>query len=208
MLALAFLKPVLWLLPILIIIAFLKSPLVKGWFGEKLVETKAKRKLPPEIYRPFHNVTIPDGAGTTQIDHIYVSPFGIFVVETKNYKGWIYGKEFDAQWTQNIYGKKSKFQNPLRQNYKHTKTLEELLELPGKAFHSVVVFVGDCELKSFPPQNVCTLATFDKFILSFRSQIFTPDQIAAVCAKLESGRLEPNRSTGRAHVQYLRGKHK
>ena len=208
MLALAFLKPVLWLFPILIIVAFLKSPLFKGWFGEKLVETKAKRRLPTEIYRPFQNVTIPDGTGTTQIDHIYVSPFGIFVVETKNYKGWIFGRESDSQWTQSIYGKKSRFQNPLRQNYKHTKTLETLLELYGSAFHSVVVFVGDCEFKTELPPNICTLANFDKFILGFQNKIFTPEQIAAICRKLESGRLEANRSTHRAHVEYLRDKHK
>ncbi len=70
MLAFAFLKPILWLFPILIVIALLKSPLFKGWFGEKLVESKAKRRLPAEIYRSFKNVTIPDGTGTTQIDHI------------------------------------------------------------------------------------------------------------------------------------------
>lgn len=208
MFTLSFLKPVLWLFPILIILVFLKSPIFKGWLGEKLVETKAKRKLPPEIYQPFQNVTIPDGAGTTQIDHIYVSPFGIFVVETKNYKGWIFGRESDPQWTQSIFGKKSRFQNPLRQNYKHTKTLENLLDLSSNAFKSVVIFVGNCEFKTPLPPNVCTLANFDKFILSFQSRIFTSEQIYAICQKLESGRLEKNRATNRAHIKYLRNKHK
>ncbi len=109
LIATGMLKPLLWLVPFLILAAFLKSPLFKGWLGEKLVETKGRRRLPAETYRPFHNVTIPDGAGTTQIDHVYVSPFGIFVVETKNYKGWIFGGERDSQWTQSIYRKKSRF---------------------------------------------------------------------------------------------------
>lgn len=202
------LKPLLWFFPFLVLTAFLKSPLFKGWFGEKLVEMKAGRNLPQEIYRPFHNVTIPDGHGTTQIDHIYVSPFGIFVVETKNYKGWIFGRESDARWTQKIYKKQSTFQNPLRQNYKHTKTLEELLELPGSAFQSVVIFVGDFEFKTALPPNVCTLSNFDKYIRSFQARIFTSEQIAAVCTKLDSGRLEANWATNRAHVKYLRDKHK
>lgn len=52
---------------------------------------------------------IEDDLGMTQIDHIYISKFGIFVVETKNYKGWIYGKTHDKEWTKNVYGKNTLF---------------------------------------------------------------------------------------------------
>jgi hypothetical protein len=88
------------------------------------------------------------GSKTTQIDHVVVSNYGIFVIETKNYKGWILGKEKDEYWTQNIYGRKNKFKNPIRQNYGHIKALEKLLdsfkEIP---IISIVAFCGGCELK-------------------------------------------------------------
>ena len=53
-----------------------------------------------EYYR-LNNITLPlANGGSTQIDHIIVSVHGIFVIETKNYKGWIYGNEKQRQWTQ------------------------------------------------------------------------------------------------------------
>ncbi len=73
----------------------------------------------------LNDLTLPDGEGaTTQIDHLLLSPFGVFVIETKNYKGWIFGSERQKQWTQKIYKKSFKFQNPIHQNYKHMKVLE------------------------------------------------------------------------------------
>lgn len=60
---------------------------------------------------------------TTQIDHIVVSIHGIFVIETKNYKGWIYGNSNNEYWTQNIYGNKYSLYNPLLQNKNHIKSL-------------------------------------------------------------------------------------
>ena len=202
------LEPLWWLFPLLMLIAFLKTPLVKGWFGEKLVEKKAQRRLDSDIYRAFHNVTVQDQDGTTQIDHVYVSRFGIFVVETKNYKGWIFGSEKAAQWTQSIYKKKNKFQNPLRQNYKHIKALEALLKLPIQSFHSVIVFTGECEFKTPMPVNVLTLSNFDKYILSFGQQLLSESQVQLACQAIYAGRMASNRSTHKAHVRHLKDKHK
>jgi hypothetical protein len=75
----------------------------------------------------INNVTIPTPNGTTQIDHVIVSRYGVFVVETKNMDGWVFGDERNSHWTQSIFGKKYKFQNPLHQNYRHTKALSEFL---------------------------------------------------------------------------------
>lgn len=121
---------------------------MKGWLGEKLTALGIWMHLDKETYRRFHNVIVPARNGTTQIDHVIVSPYGIFVVETKNYQGWIFGSANQAQWTQSIYGKKHRFQNPLRQNYRHIKCLSDYLDLPEDRFHSVVFFIGDCKLKT------------------------------------------------------------
>lgn len=202
------LKQIWWLIPLLIIVTILKSATFKGWFGEKLVEKVANRKLPNDIYHDFQNVTLPTDDGTTQIDHIYVSEFGVFVVETKNYKGWIYGKVKDAKWTQNIYGKKHFFQNPLRQNYKHIKTLESLLNLSSDNFQSVIVFTGDCELKSNFPPNICRLGNFSDYILSFNEPKLDKNQVNHICELLAENRLEDTVKTRRQHIQNLKSSHR
>ena len=75
----------------------------KGYIGELKVALMSELALPRSAYTPFRDVTlrVPDGA--TQVDHICVSRFGIFVVETKNMGGWIFGRERDRQWTQ-VFG--------------------------------------------------------------------------------------------------------
>ena len=65
----------------------------EGWFGERKTQFNLWFILNKELYRRFHDVIIPSSNGTTQIDHILVSPFGLFIVETKNRKGWIFGSE-------------------------------------------------------------------------------------------------------------------
>jgi len=84
-------------------------PGVKGWIGETLMRLQFSLFLPKTSYRVINNVTIPDNqGGTTQIDHVIVSPYGIFVVETKHYKGWIFGDPQQPTWTQMIHKRTSR----------------------------------------------------------------------------------------------------
>jgi restriction system protein len=73
-----------WMIPLFFLIAFLKSPFMKGVFGEFLVNVAASSFLDKKVYALFKNVTLPTEDGSTQIDHIIVSRYGIFVVETKS----------------------------------------------------------------------------------------------------------------------------
>jgi restriction system protein len=83
---------VLWyLIPLAILAAILKSPWFKGVVGETLVNLAAKLFLDGKDYHLIRNLTLPTGEGTTQIDHVIVSRYGIFVIETKNMSGWIFG---------------------------------------------------------------------------------------------------------------------
>jgi Nuclease-related domain len=93
--------------------------------GEALVANAIEVCLPkPHVL--MNNVTLETERGTTQTDHILILPTGIFVIETKHYQGWIFGKPDQKQWTQVIYHKKSRFQNPIHQNYAHVKALQSL----------------------------------------------------------------------------------
>lgn len=205
---LGILKPLLWLLPLLVASAILKSPWFKGWLGERKVRNLLREHLDPLVYREFHNLTLRDGFGdTTQVDHVYVSRFGVFVLETKHFGHWIFGRRDEAQWTQKIYGHSQRFQNPIRQNYRHIKVLASLLGLPDDAFRSVVVFTGDAEFKTARPDEVRTCSDLVQYMRSFDAQLLTIEQVGVVCLQLQDARLQPTWRTHRLHVDNLRRRH-
>jgi hypothetical protein len=76
-----------------LLLGLLALPAVKGFLGELQVRTVARLMLDRETYQALHNVTLRTRDGTTQIDHVIVSPYGVFVIETKNMRGWIFGSE-------------------------------------------------------------------------------------------------------------------
>ena len=204
------LKPLLWVLPVLLLIGIAKSPWFKGIIGEALVKLVAKIRLPADVYVPIHDVTLlsihASSSDTTQIDHIFVSKYGLFVVETKNYKGWIFGNEKQAQWTQKLYKKSYRFQNPLRQNYKHQKALQALLNIPLENIHSVIAFMGEATFKTPMPKNVTRGGGYVGYIKSFRDVVFSDDEVSGLVAKIEEGRLKVGRATNRRHVAGLKAR--
>ena len=134
--------------------AWYNAPARLGKRGEERVTLHLQNELPEnalilnDIYLP-----LADGS-TTQIDHIVILESGIFVIETKTYSGWIFGRANDLKWTQTIYRKKSTFQNPIRQNALHINTLAKTLGLSHELLTGVVVFAGDCEFKTeMPPTS-------------------------------------------------------
>ena len=193
-----------WVIPLLLLITFLKSPFMKGMFGEFLVNRAAKLFLDKRIYTLFKNVTLPTEDGSTQIDHVIVSRYGVFVIETKNMKGWIFGGTQKKTWTQKIYRHTSSFQNPLHQNYKHTQTLQAALELdPGEVF-PVVVFVGDSTFKTAMPDNVVYAGDYIRFIKSKTQPILSDSEVLVICTRIESDRLKPSIRTHINHVKHVK----
>ena len=182
-----------------------KTPWFKGWSGELVVNLTLKLFLDKNIYHMLRDVTLPTTDGTTQIDHIIVSRFGLFVIETKNMAGAIYGSERDKQWTQ-AFGPKIKhnFMNPLHQNYKHTAVLAELLDLPTDKLKSIVMFVGDAKLKSKnKPENVLTTGLI-RYIKSHKQEIMTREQAASILESIQAIRLERGLETNRKHVAHVK----
>ena len=95
-----------------------KRPFLKGKRGENFVSRKLL-ELDSEHYKVLGDLMLPSlgNTNTTQIDHVVVSDFGIFCIETKSYSGWIFGNAQQRHWTQVLYRYKKQFYNPLRQNY-------------------------------------------------------------------------------------------
>ena len=197
----------LWyLIPLAILAGILKSPWFKGITGEFLVNTAARLFLAKDEYHLIKDVTLQTDDASTQIDHIIVSRYGVFVIETKNMKGWIFGSANQKTWTQKIYKHTHKFQNPLHQNYKHVKTLEALLDIPASAIHSLVVFVGDSTFKTELPENVVYAGGYIRYIKARREVILSQAAVETVTAQIKQLRLQRGFTTNRQHVNHLRQK--
>ena len=192
-----------WLLPLMVTIQLLRTRRFKGWFGEQLVRLSTHLLLDRHVYRRLHDVTLQTPDGTTQIDHVFVSPFGVFVLETKNMKGWIFGGEKQTQWTQQLFRKRFQFQNPLLQNYKHVKALQAALQIGPEHVHSVIAFVGGSKFKNAMPANVTQGAGAVRYIKSFRQAVFTEAQVAAMLEDLKTSRLASTFATRKAHIEQL-----
>ncbi|MGR5227874.1 NERD domain-containing protein [Photobacterium damselae] len=197
------LEQVWYLLPLLLIVSVFKSRWLKGIFGEYLVN-RLLSKLPESDYTLIKDVTLPTSDGTTQVDHIVVSKYGIFVVETKNMKGWIFGSARQKLWTQKIYRHSSKFQNPLHQNYKHIKALETLLGCSADYLHSVIVFIGDSTFKTEMPPNVTYARGSIRYIQQFNKVVFSDKDYARLTDSINQIKLKRGVITDLKHRNHVK----
>ncbi len=197
------LLPLWYLIPLFIFVVVVKSAWFKGICGEFIINVFARWKLDNDVYHLIKNVTLSTEDGTTQIDHIIVSVYGVFVVETKNLRGWIYGSPQQKMWTQKIFRNTYRFQNPLHQNYKHSKTLQALLNLEDQQVHSVVVFIGDSTFKTPVPENVTFGMGYIRYIQSMTETVLSPQQVVEITDAIENGRLKRSLKTNREHKQYV-----
>lgn len=192
-----------WLgLGLVAIVLLLRSAGFRGRRGERRVRATIRRRLDGSTYRSLHDLTLPTPDGTTQIDHVIVSHFGVFVIETKYLTGWIFGDEGSRMWTQIIFRKRFRFQNPLHQNYKHLKAVQTLLDLDPRCLHSVVVFAGTGEFKTVMPPNVLKRRRLIPYIRSKTGILLSDAQVEDSVRTLEKHRTTP--ATRRTHVRNLR----
>ncbi|WP_246202551.1 nuclease-related domain-containing protein [Virgibacillus doumboii] len=118
----------------------------KGEIGEYKIDIQLSQL--PEEYKYLNDIMIKNrksASGYSQIDHIIITPYGIFVVETKNYQGTIYGGKSKKYW---LINGKFKMLNPAMQNYGHIQALKAFVnEEFHESFISLVSFTKRCTLK-------------------------------------------------------------
>lgn len=155
-------------------------------------------------YHLLNHVTLKYGSRTTQIDHILVSRYGVFVIETKNYKGWIYANAKHPNWTQVLFRAKFKFQNPIHQNHLHVVTVRELLDfLPESAIKSVVVFSGNAEFKTEMPNGVFTLPQMMDYLGRCTEELLSENRVQFAVGRIETARMKITNKTDIEHVKAL-----
>ena len=180
---------------LVIISAFI--PQIHGIIGEGIVAIILKT-LPRDQYTVINNVLIRKEKSSSQIDHVVVSIYGIFVIETKNYSGWIMGGERSAKWTKNVYGHKYQFENPLIQNYGHVVALEKALGITDDKFFPIVVFSVRGDLKVKTSQPVIYTFSLRRTIRKQTEVLFTQEEMIDIAGRLKN----LNMDSFSAHVEH------
>lgn len=155
---------------------------IKGKIGEGVVSFILK-SLPDEYFL-FNNVYLKINNKSAQIDHVVISEYGIFVIETKNYKGWIFGSEDSEYWTKNMYGRKYRFYNPIKQNETHVRILQKILGVSKDAFFPIVVFLNRVSLFCSTNSTVILAEELKDTIYCHASKILSYEEVKQLSDKL------------------------
>lgn len=141
----------------------------------------------------LRNVYVPkDGGETTEIDVLFITQKGIFVIESKNYSGWVFGDEKSTYWTVTLpSGFKNRLYNPIKQNRSHIKWLGRFLNDSTPMF-SVVAFSERCELKKVSVESSdVKVIKRDRLYATIRSiwesvpDVLSQERVDELCAKLK-----------------------
>lgn len=188
-----------------------KFATIKGAIGEWAVNGILK-KLDSTEYHLYHDLYIPKEDGTTsQVDHIVISRFGIFVIETKHYTGWIFGNERQRYWTQVIYKRKVKFLNPIWQNKGHIQAVKNYLSTEeDRYFLSIIAFSGNLTLKfedNFKDAQVIQFHQLTNVIREKRNFVMSDSELGEINRKLNDlTKLSPSekRKVKKDHVASIK----
>lgn len=175
---------------------------VSGDFGEYSIS--AVMKSLPDCYHIIDDVLLQTKKGSTQIDHIIVSPFGIFVVETKNHKGMIFGDMMGKVWTQVVNGRGHfTFYSPVRQNDGHMSHLSKQLNIRPEFFTGIIVFTSpDANLDNVNCPFCMRPDQVYDYIMSFNKPIFNDGQVYKIIERIDkidtSGYINNQK-----HIEYV-----
>jgi len=168
----------------------IKTPKGRGIIGELKVKLVLGKTKEGKKY-VFNNYMLTFEGKSSQIDHILVNQSGVFVIETKNYSGRIYGNENQHEWTQVLnYGKvKNRLYNPVKQNATHVYRLKKLL--PNLPYvNSVIVFVQN-NTKYIQAESVIPLSHLKRLIKE-RDKLLTAEEMVKINNDLLSVKSECN----------------
>lgn len=197
----------------------LERRLIKGRQGETVTAEQLNKLR--GYKRIVSNLWIPKNAegDACEIDMVLIHQKGIFVIENKNYTGWIYGSETDRCWCQITGGQRYSFYNPIRQNSCHIRHLRHFLtdrydslgyEADGALYDSVITFNEGARLKIRRPSSKEVLVASSANVrrrlgwrLFWRRRIYTKKEVDQIWQLLKQ-QQDPSKKTIRKHVRELK----
>jgi hypothetical protein len=172
----------------------------RGAAGEAAV-ARELRRLFTEV---ANDLILPDGrGGLTQVDHMVLTPAGLLVIETKNYRGVILGNAYEQTWTQVIGPQRNRFQNPLRQNYAHVEAAKALA--PGVPVLGRVVFLDGAKFPKGVPDGVVMLEALRQDLAGLQGADIPRPTLLGWERVLRCVLTEP--AARRAHLDGLKERH-
>lgn len=178
-----------WIAPLVLLIFYLASPRYRGEIAERRVRRILAAGLDSRRYTILNDVVIPSGGGTLRIDHVVVSKFGIFVIESQYARGWVSGTDVQDRWKQYYLGRFKRFENPIHRNRLQAEALARLLDFPSLAFHRQVVLVGVRGFKGQKPLNVVEPEKLIRYMRSKGEQRLDEQQAARALQGIEASRV-------------------
>ena len=182
----------------LISVIFYKQ--IVGWFGEHWTK-KALDKLPKDKYKIINDLLISVNGLTHQIDHVIISQYGIFSIETKQYNGYITGNKYDKNWVRHAGKNKYYYTNPIRQNYGHCKALSELLNLEESKIYNIVCIPSNAKLKIEHDGEIVRYDTINEKILSYQKEAL--ENTEEIYNKLISNNIK-DKKIKREHINNIK----
>lgn len=157
----------------------------------------------PEEYLVFNDVYLEVKCRSSQIDHVVISKYGVFVIETKNYSGAVYGGENAEKWTQYLNGERYDFRNPIKQNMSHVCAIKDTLHIAPSSIFPIAVFLNGADLRC--NTNSATLYTDQllSYILSHKTVAFTTDGVERLSQRL-SEKIVTDPERKQKHIRSIR----
>ena len=184
----------------------LEKPSYRGWWGEYKVNFMLRLCLSGE-YTVFSNAIYrgKTKGETTQIDHVVVSRYGIFALETKCLKGKVIVDPLQADtWVQIVGRRKYSLANPLKQNYAHVKALQAVAGVHSQKILSYAVMAGSAIFPDGYPERVFGIWGVVRQIQSLKTPIFSRGHVLSICAALHQRRIRGGYWATRRHVERLK----
>ena len=162
------------------------SPEYKGKVGEQRVSFVIRRLIKEKGGYLIDDIHLPINKDkTTQIDHIYISKYGVFVIETKAYQGIIYGKTSDSKWVIYFANQKFDMYNPIKQNDLHIAAVNTNIKSLVTSPVSIVTILR-ANISNIHAKNVFNLPQMEKYFLNLKEEVMTNEEVEEIYQEISS----------------------
>lgn len=183
----------------------MENPWYRGWWGEYKVNLVLRLCLSGEykvianaIYRGKHKDE------STQIDHVVVSRYGIFALETKTLKGKIIFDESKPEiWTQVVGRRRYTVRSPHKQNYAHIKAVQKITGIHSNKILNYVVMAGSATFEGTTPERVFTIWQTLRKIQSMKTPVMSRAAVHSAVARLKRHRIRGGYWAAQHHIKRL-----
>lgn len=179
----------LWIVPLVLTIAFLASPRFRGDIAESRVRRILANGLEKSRYTLLNDVELPSGGGTVHVDHIVVSRFGVFVIKSLYANGMVSGTEVQDRWKLERWGRSRRIENPMHENAVQAETVGRVLGMPLTKIHPVVVLTGHRGIRPRPPEHLVSAEQLIRYIRKKGTHVLEPEQAERALKSIAESRV-------------------